>query len=71
MHVSEQEGELVFDAEVDLGALDPGSIRVELYADSQDGSPAFKQEMHPTSAPRTQFRTASVHDPDADYESRK
>ena len=45
LHVSEQEGELVFCVQVYLGALDPNSIRVELYADSHNGSPALKQEM--------------------------
>ena len=48
LHVSEQEGDLVFCVQVYLGALDPNSIRVELYADSHNGSPAFKQEMRPT-----------------------
>jgi len=47
--VSEQEGELFFCLQVYLGALDPNSIRVELYADSQNGGPPFKQEMHQAS----------------------
>ncbi len=51
LDVSEQEGDLVFCVQVYLGALDPNSIRVELYADSHNGSPAFKQEMHQTSVP--------------------
>ena len=46
LDVSEEEGDLVFCAEVYLGALDPDSIRVELYADSQNGRPACKQDMH-------------------------
>jgi starch phosphorylase len=51
LEVSEQEGDLVFCVPVYLGALDANSIRVELYADSQNGSPAFKQEMQQTSGP--------------------
>ncbi len=31
--------------EVELGALDPHAVRVELYADSLDTSPPFRQEM--------------------------
>jgi starch phosphorylase len=46
--VTEQNGELIFEAELDLGGLDPGSVRVELYAGPQDGKPAFRQKMHPT-----------------------
>jgi starch phosphorylase len=49
--VTEQNGELIFEAELDLGGLDPGSVRVELYAGLQDGKPAFRQEMHPTAVP--------------------
>jgi starch phosphorylase len=51
LHVSEQEGDLVFCVQVYLGALDPHSIRVELYADSQNGGPPFKQEMQRTNGP--------------------
>ncbi len=51
LDVSEQEGDRVFCVQVYLGALDPNSIRVELYADSQNGGPAFKQEMHQASTP--------------------
>ena len=56
LHVSEQEGELVFCVQVYLGALDPKSIRVELYADSHNAaspreSPALKQEMREASVP--------------------
>src|SRR5271166_2054060 len=51
--VTEQDGELIFEAEVDLGGLDPGSVRVELYAGPHDGKPAFKQEMHRTAGPGT------------------
>jgi starch phosphorylase len=31
--------------EVELGALDPQAVRVELYADSSGASPMFRQEM--------------------------
>jgi starch phosphorylase len=48
---TEQDGELIFETELDLGGLDPGSVRVELYAGPQDGKPAFRQEMHPTAVP--------------------
>ena len=51
--MTEQDGELIFEAEVDLGGLDPCSVRVELYAGPQDGKPAFRQEMHPTAGPGT------------------
>ena len=50
LDVSEQEGDLVCSVEVYLGALDPNSIRVEMYADSQNGGPAFWREMQ-TSVP--------------------
>lgn len=49
--VSQEDGELAFEAEVYLGGLDPGSARVELYAGPQDGKPAFTQEMHRTAGP--------------------
>jgi glycogen phosphorylase len=45
--VTEQNGELTFEAEVALGGLDPGSVRVELYGAPQNGGPAFTQEMLP------------------------
>ena len=51
LDVREQEDDLVFCVQVHLGSLDPNSIRVELYADSHNGSPAFKQEMHQTGVP--------------------
>ncbi|MGO9776744.1 MAG: alpha-glucan family phosphorylase, partial [Terracidiphilus sp.] len=57
--VTEQGGELVFEAEVDLGGLDPGSLRVELYAAPQDGKPAFRQEMHRTAGPGPGFGSGS------------
>jgi starch phosphorylase len=34
-----------FAVEVDLGSLDPGRVQVELYADGQNGSAAFRQAM--------------------------
>ena len=48
--MTEQDGELMFEAEVDLGGLDPGSVLVELYAAPQNGGSAFVQEMHPAQA---------------------
>jgi len=48
---SEEDRELMFEAEVYLGGLNPGSVRVELYAAAQDGKPAFRQEMHRTAGP--------------------
>lgn len=35
----------IFDVEVDLGSLDPEHVQVELYADGQQGSAAFRQPM--------------------------
>jgi starch phosphorylase len=49
--VTEQDEELIFEVEVDLGRLDPCSVRVELYAGSQNGNPAFRQEMNRTAGP--------------------
>jgi starch phosphorylase len=46
LKVTEQEGDLTFEVEVSLGVLDPSAVRVELYADGQNGGPAFGQEMH-------------------------
>jgi starch phosphorylase len=48
---SQEDRELMLEAEVYLGGLDPGSVRVELYAAAQDGKPAFRQEMHRTAGP--------------------
>jgi glycogen phosphorylase len=42
-----ENGDLVFEAEVYLGGLDPSSVKVELYADSLNGGPAFRKEMCP------------------------
>ena len=71
--VTEQNGELIFEAEVDLGGLDPGSVLVELYADPQDGKPAFRQEMHPTAlAPHpSRVRSLFVWDTNAGHSPRR
>jgi starch phosphorylase len=39
------EGRHVFEVEVDLGSLDPNSVRVELYADGVNGGAPERQEM--------------------------
>jgi starch phosphorylase len=46
LSVTTQDGDLVFEVEVYLGSLDPGSVRVELYAEPQNGASPFRQEMH-------------------------
>jgi starch phosphorylase len=51
LKASQEDRELMFEAEVYLGGLDPGSVRVELYAGPQDGKPAFRQGMHRTAGP--------------------
>lgn len=51
VNVAEKDGELVVNAEVILGRLGPVSVRVELFADSQNGGAAFRQEMYPTTGP--------------------
>src|SRR5271165_5836328 len=51
LKVTQEDRELLFEAEVYLGGVDPGSARVELYAAPQDGKPAFRQEMHRTAGP--------------------
>jgi starch phosphorylase len=38
-------GQLIFEAQVFLGGLDPGAVRVELYADGIGGGEAFRQSM--------------------------
>jgi starch phosphorylase len=43
--------DFVFDVEVYLGGLDPGAVRVELYAAPQNGGLPFRQEMHRTADP--------------------
>ena len=44
----EQDGALSFDAELCLGALEPNAVRVELYAEAQDGGAPIRQEMRLT-----------------------
>jgi len=39
------DGQLAFDVEVHLGRLDPAAVQVELYAEPQPGTPAFREEM--------------------------
>jgi starch phosphorylase len=47
MTVTEDNGDFVFGTEVHLGALDPCSVQVELYAAPQDGKPALIEKMRP------------------------
>jgi starch phosphorylase len=54
LNVTAHDGELAFEVDVYLGRLDPGSVRVELYAEPQGTSPAFKQEMHGSASPAAQ-----------------
>jgi starch phosphorylase len=46
--VTEQNRDLVFEAEVYLGDLDPECVQVELYAVSANGAAPLIQEMHST-----------------------
>jgi hypothetical protein len=39
------QAELAFEAEVHLGCRDPAAAHVELYAEPQPGTPAFRKEM--------------------------
>lgn len=45
------DGQHVFEIEVFLGDLDPRAVRVELYADGRDGSPARRCEMERSGQP--------------------
>jgi glycogen phosphorylase len=45
MKIASDEGKHVFEAQVYLGGLDPGTIRVELYADGVNGGEPVRQEM--------------------------
>jgi hypothetical protein len=45
MKVDTEGAEHRFAVEVYLGALDPESVRIELYADPRDGGPPFRQTM--------------------------
>jgi starch phosphorylase len=44
--VNIQDGQMSFEIEVDLGELDPSAVRVELYAEPQNGVGPLRQEMH-------------------------
>jgi starch phosphorylase len=43
--VTTQDGVLVFEVQVDLAGLDPGAVRVELFADGQNGGEPVRQQM--------------------------
>jgi starch phosphorylase len=45
VQVKSEGGQLIFEAQVHLGALDPGAVRVELYADPLDEGEPFRQTM--------------------------
>jgi len=45
LQVKSEGGQLIFEAQVYLGGIDPGAVRVELYADSVNGGQAFRQVM--------------------------
>ncbi len=47
-NVDTRDGEMTFEVEVYLGGLDPSAVRVELYADPQNGGASFRQEMSRT-----------------------
>jgi starch phosphorylase len=51
LNVTAQDGDLTFEVEVYLGGLDPSAVRIELYAEPQNGLPAFRQEMHLSAPP--------------------
>ena len=51
LNVTMQDGDLTFEVEVYLGSLDPSFVRIELYAEPQNGAPAFRQEMHLSAPP--------------------
>jgi starch phosphorylase len=51
LNVTAQDGDLIFEVEIYLGGIDPSSVRVELYAEPQNGEPAFRQEMHRSRPP--------------------
>ncbi len=54
LNVTQQDGDLTFEVEVYLGGLDPSSVRVELYAEPQNGGPVFRQEMQRSATPAVQ-----------------
>jgi starch phosphorylase len=45
LQVKSEGGQLIFEAQVFLGGLDPAAVRVELYADGIGGGEAFRQSM--------------------------
>jgi glycogen phosphorylase len=45
LKVGSMDGQLIFEAQVYLGSLDPGAVRVELYADPGSGGEPFRQTM--------------------------
>ena len=55
LNVTAQDGGLSFEVEVCLAGLDPNFVRVELYAEPQNGGPAFRQEMHLSAPPALSF----------------
>ncbi len=55
-----QNGELTFEVELCLGGLDPSAVRVEIYADPQNGGASFRQEMS-LKAPHADNSTGYVY----------
>ncbi len=51
LNVTAQDGDLTFEVEVYFGGLDPSAVRIELYAEPQNGLQAFRQEMHLSAPP--------------------
>ena len=45
LRVESRDGQLTFEVQVYLGGLDPGAVRVELYADPKNEGEAFRQPM--------------------------
>ena len=45
LSVESQEGQLIFEVQVYLGGLDPGAVRVELYADALPYGEPVRQAM--------------------------
>jgi starch phosphorylase len=45
VRVKSESGQLIFEVQVYLGGLDPGAVRVELYADGVNGGAPFRQAM--------------------------
>ncbi len=53
LKVGSMDGQLIFEAQVYLGSLDPGAVRVELYADPVSGGETFSADHGPW---RTAYR---------------